>query len=321
MLEDYARLTLNHAGLSAQLKSIRHGFQAATADLQRVAVASRDTAHDVGTGIKTETERQRESLASVVTAAGKRLGEALRTIEEYAKTGATIAPQIEALRYRFYDVEKQILATLTPGRERVARVRLCVLITESLCQRPWLETARLALEGGADMIQLREKSLDAGELLDRAKPLAALCRTFGAIFIVNDRPDIALLSGADGVHVGQTDLPANGVRQIIGPDLILGVSTHVIEQARTAVTDGADYIGVGPVFPSSTKPQDTLAGLAYARVVSGEIRLPALAISGITPQNVASLLETGLRSVAVSSTVIAAEDPKKAAQELRGRLG
>lgn len=320
VLEDYARFTLNHAGLSGQLKALRHGFQSATADLQRRAVASRDTGHDVGTGIKAETERQRESLSAVVTAAGKRLGEALRTIEEYAKVETDVAPAIESLRYRFYDIEKQVLATLTPGRDRVARVRLCVLITESLCRRPWLETARLAIEGGAEMIQLREKTLDAGELLNRARALAALCRSLDAVFIVNDRPDVALLSGADGVHVGQSDLPVTGVRQIMGPDAVIGVSTHAIDQASRAVTDGADYIGVGPVFPSQTKPQNRLAGLAYARAVASEIRLPALAISGITGQNIASLLETGLRGIAVSSAIIAAPDPRAAAREIRGRL-
>lgn len=328
VLEDYVRFSLNSSSLSESLKQLRHDFQRATESLQARAVAFRDTENDVGTRIRTETEQSRNSLASVVTAAGKRLSEALRTIEEYSKIGgaqeADFPPppegggrEIESIRYRFYDVEKQILATLTPGRERMSRVRLYVLMTESLCKRPWQDVARLAIEGGADCLQLREKDLSSRQLLARARELVAICRDAGAISIINDRPDIALLSGADGVHVGQNDTCATDVRKIVGPEAIVGVSTERIEQARQAVLDGADYIGVGPIFPSSTKPKDRLAGLEYARAVKAELTTPAIAISGINPHNLASLLDTGIRAVAVSSSVLSADDPKEVATSLK----
>jgi thiamine-phosphate pyrophosphorylase len=335
VLEDYARFSLNSQTISESLKHLRHDFQRATESMQSQAVAFRDTAGDVGTGITTESERSRNSLASVVTAAGKRLGEALRTIEEYAKVSevqeafaassgvsgaggnAGLPSLLESIRYRFYDVEKQILATLTPGRERMRGVGLYVLMTESLCKRPWRDVARLAIAGGADCLQLREKDLSSRELLARARELVAICREGGAISIINDRADIAILSNADGVHVGQTDTSAADVRRIVGSDKVVGVSTHRIEQARQAVLDGADYIGVGPMFTSTTKPQDNLAGLTYARAVHAELTIPAIAISGINPHNLSGLLDSGISAVAVSSSVLSADDPKEAATTLK----
>jgi thiamine-phosphate pyrophosphorylase len=324
VLEDYARFTLNSHALSESLKVLRHDFQRSTEALQRRAIAFRDTASDVGTGITTETESLRKFPVSVIVAAGKRVGEALRTIEEYAKldlAGETnVAKSIESLRYRFYTIEKRIAATLTPGRERMESVRICVLITESACKLPWHIVARQSIEGGADCLQLREKHLDGATLLDRARQLVQMCRDAGVISIINDRADIAFLSGADGVHVGQTDVKCTDVRKLVGPDTIIGVSTHDLEQARQAVLDGADYIGVGPIFPSTTKPQNNLPGLPFAQAAKSQIRIPMLAISGIDHQNVPQLLKVGVRSIAVSSAVIASDNPGQAVLELKDRL-
>ena len=283
-------------------------------------MAARDVPNDVGTTITTETELRRDSAAAVVTAAGKRLGEALRTIEEYLKSeDVAAATRVQSLRYRTYALEALILSTLTPGRERVRGVRLHVLVTEALCRRPWLETAEFALQGGAGVLQLREKLMDGGELLARARQIVALCRQYDAVAIINDRPDIAILSGADGVHVGQGDLPATAVRQLLGPDKIIGVSTHAIAQARRAIDDGADYIGIGPIFASTTKPQDALAGLNYA-AQAVRLPIPSVAISGITSDNVRQLAARGVRGVAVSSAVLSAPDPATAARAIISTL-
>ena len=126
-----------------------------------------------------------------------------------------------------------------------------------------------------------------------------------------------MLCGADGVHVGQEELTAREARRIVGPDRLVGVSTHDIEQARAAVLDGADYLGVGPVFPSRTKPFEAFAGLEFVRAVAGEIGLPWYAIGGIGPENVAAVREAGASRVAVSAAVCGAEDPRSAAAELR----
>jgi thiamine-phosphate pyrophosphorylase len=195
-----------------------------------------------------------------------------------------------------------------------------VLITESTCRRPWLEVAEEAILGGADCLQLREKEMEGGELLSRARQLVALCRRHDVLCLINDRPDIASLSDADGVHVGQSDLPAAEVRKLIGPDKILGVSTHRIEQARQAVLDGADYIGVGPVFRSPTKPRDILPGLDYVRQVADAIPLPAVAIAGITSENAPQVLAAGLNRLAVTAAVAGCADPRGAAKVLKKLL-
>ena len=320
VLEDYARFALDHDELSAALKDLRHRLAAALGAVLGEAILHRDTPGDVGRDNKTPAELRRESLADIVTAAGKRLGEALRVLEEVLKTsdpGAAAA--LEALRYRFYELEQRLARTLRPAT-RFASVRLYVLITAALCRRPWLETAELAIAGGADCLQLREKELEGSPLLNRARQLVALCRRHDVLCIINDRPDIAVLSGADGVHVGQGDLPPTEARKIVGTGSILGVSTHNLEQARQAVADGADYIGVGPVFPSSTKPRDFLPGLDYARAAAATIAIPAVAIAGITADNVSQVLATGIRAVAVASAVTSAEDPREAARAIKSTL-
>lgn len=141
-----------------------------------------------------------------------------------------------------------------------------------------------------------------------------------ALFIVNDRPDIARLVGADGVHLGQDDLPVADARRIVGPDTLIGVSTHSVAQVRKAVLDGADYLGVGPTFPSRTKAFDAFPGLAFVREAAAETSLPAFALGGIGPDNVQDVVAAGLRRVAVSSTIAAADDPEAVARVLRAAL-
>ena len=319
--EDYARFVLNDDGLCGELKHLRHRLADALRDVLPDAILHRDTPGDVGTGIKTPAECAREDLAGVVTAAGKRLGEALRAIEEYLKVvSPDAAGRVESLRYRFYEVEQRLAFTLRPGISRLADVRLYVLITESACRLPWRQTAEQALLGGADCLQLREKELESGELLRRAEQLVQLCRHRGALCVINDRPDIAILSRADGVHVGQGDLPPRQVRQLVGSRMIVGVSTHNIEQARQAVLDGADYIGVGPIFRSPTKPRDFTPGPAYARQVAAEVSIPAIGIAGITAENVDEVLATGLRAVVVTAAVTSSDDPRAAAARLKSML-
>jgi thiamine-phosphate pyrophosphorylase len=214
-------------------------------------------------------------------------------------------------------------------KARMAEVRLYVLLTESLCVRGWEETLDAILGcGGIEAagsgvggdesrsrrlcIQLREKTLPDGELLRRARVVADKCRRAGAVSIINDRPEIAMLAGADGVHVGQTDLACREIRKLCGSRLIVGVSTENLDQARTAVRDGATYIGAGPMFPTTTKDKSHLPALPgpdYAAAALGEIPLPIIPIGGITLANLPQLTTRGVRAVAVCSAIIAAPDP------------
>jgi thiamine-phosphate pyrophosphorylase len=137
---------------------------------------------------------------------------------------------------------------------------------------------------------------------------------------MNDRPDLAVLAEADGVHVGQDELPVHAARQIVGPERLVGVSTHTIEQARRAVVDGADYLGVGPVFPSETKPFEHFAGLEFVEAVAAEITRPWFAIGGIDASNVELVRDAGATRVAVSGSIASAGNPTQAAQELARHL-
>jgi thiamine-phosphate pyrophosphorylase len=202
----------------------------------------------------------------------------------------------------------------------IENVRLYVLITESVCRRPWLETAEQAILGGADCLQLREKGLADSELLRRAGQLADLCRENGVISIINDRPDVAIIAGADGVHIGQEDLPARAVRKLLGQKRIVGVSAHTLEQAKQAVLDGADYVGVGPFFRSATKPRDFVAGAELARQAAVQITIPAIAIAGITAENVDEVLASGIKAIAVTAAVAGCDDVRGAAERLKEKL-
>lgn len=319
VLEDYARFVLESEELCGEMKGLRHELSQSLRPWLDEAIVHRDTPGDVGTTIKTDSELTRPDLAAVVIAAGKRGGEAMRAIEEFLKTASPAdAAKIESLRYRFYEIEQRIVLTLRPDH-RLETVRLCVLITESACKRPWLQTAELAIEGGADCLQLREKNLTDAELFSRAQQLVQLCGKHKVLCIINDRPDIAAAADADGVHLGQEDMPPRQARRIVGNRKILGISTHKLEQARRAVAEGADYIGVGPIFKSSTKPRDFVAGLEYAAAVR-PIAVPKVAIAGISLENVDKVLAAGISAVAVTAAVIGCEDVAGAAREMKKRL-
>lgn len=322
VLEDLARFALDHAPLASRLKALRHDLQdALTSGLAEAGLqpadllTSRDTTGDVGTAISTTGEMRRTDEAAIAAAAGGRLTEALRSAEESLKAlpAPRAAQRVEACRYAAYTIEKDLLLLLArPGRQWT----LCLLLTAELCPgRDWLRVARATLEAGADAIQLREKLLPHRELLDRATTLVKLAAPFRADVIVNDRADVAILSGAAGVHVGQDDLPAAALRTLLPARMLIGVSTSSIDQAHQASRDGADYCGVGPIFPSATKAKPALSGPAYlTRYLTDPVAspIPHLAISGITPENVRQLADLGCRGVAVSSAICAAPDPAAA---------
>jgi thiamine-phosphate pyrophosphorylase len=165
------------------------------------------------------------------------------------------------------------------------------------------------IEGGCRMVQLREKEWPSGRLLPLARRLRDRCRTAGVTFIVNDRVDVAVAVEADGVHVGQEDLPARLARPMLRAGMVLGVSTHGVEQARAARDDGADYVAVGSMFPTATKPDFQLVGPALIRKLRDEIRVPLIGIGGITHDNVVDVVRAGANGVAVISAVCAAPDP------------
>ena len=178
----------------------------------------------------------------------------------------------------------------------------------------------LVLAGGCRLIQLREKTMPPADLLPVARQLARRCREVGALFIVNDRADVAVAAGADGLHVGQDDMPAREARRLLRPGMVLGVSTHDEDQARTAVADGADYIAVGSIFPTTSRAEFQLVGTDLIRRVRPAVPVPLVAIGGITADNAPDVIRAGADGVAVISAICAQRDPESATRALLDRL-
>lgn len=321
-LEDLARFVLDEAALSGEAKALRHEL---TGVIHRAfgpragLVAHRDTPGDVGTAITAPSERERSSAADVAAAAGSRLGEALRVIEEALKIEAPgEAASVERIRYRGYELERRLLPKLA---RPLARMRLCILITERLCtHHAWERVAGLAIEGGADGLQLREKDLNDRELLGRAKRLVAMTRGSGVRVFINDRADVAALAEADGVHLGKEDLSIADARRIVGSHRLIGATCASAAEAKGAFAEGADMVGVGPIFASTTKARPALGGLELARSIAADPELrgrPWVAISGIDEGGAKLLAEAGCPGVAVSSAVCSASDPRDAAARIR----
>ena len=182
------------------------------------------------------------------------------------------------------------------------------------------ELLEAVLAGGGRLVQLREKTMSLAELLPLTERLVRRCREVGATLIVNDRADLAIAAGAHGVHVGQDDLPAREARRLLASGMILGVSTHDPEQARQAVRDGADYVAVGSIFPTTTKTGFQLVGPDLIRRVRPEVPVPLVGIGGITAENAAAVLDAGADGVAVISALCAAPDPEEATRSFLARI-
>lgn len=173
-----------------------------------------------------------------------------------------------------------------------------------------------AIAGGCTVVQLREKNIETSEFYQIAKEVKQVTDRYQVPLLINDRLDIVLAVDADGVHLGQTDLPAAIARQILGPDKIIGVTAKSVEQAQKAYADGADYLGVGAVYPSPTKPDAKAITLAGLREIVRSVSIPVVAIGGITKEKIAELKPCGIAGVAVISAILGGEDPKKNAEEI-----
>ena len=205
------------------------------------------------------------------------------------------------------------------------RLKREMLRLYAVTDRAWVgrqtlcEQVEDALRGGATCVQLREKQLSKEQFLEEAKALLALCRRYGAPLIINDRLDVALESGADGVHVGIGDAPVAEIRQQAGPDFIIGATAKTVDQARAAEAAGADYLGVGAVFPSPTKQNAIRITAEQFQEICASVSIPAVAIGGITLENASSLRGCGADGIAVVSALFGAPDIARAAGALRAQ--
>lgn len=323
-LEEFSRFLLDDAELTTGLKSLRHNLASALSSFSRTdLLQARDTEADVGTSIQLATEYQRESLASVIAAAATRTQQSLRVLEEYGKTiDPHAAAMLEQIRYRCYTISAklELMVQSSERNTRLGKSQLYVLVDAGESEEKFKEFVTTIVAAGADILQLRDRSVDDRTLLKRARLGTSITRKAGKLFIMNDRPDLALAAETDGVHVGQDEMPVAETRRIVG-DRLIGVSTHSIEQARDAVRDGADYIGCGPVFAGRTKTFDDYVGPSFLKQVADEIMLPAFAIGGIDSSNVSEVTNAGMQRIAVTGAVRDADDPSEAIGKLRQQLG
>ena len=268
---------------------------------------------------------------AVVAANCGRVQEALRVLEEFGRgVDDRLAEEAAAVRYALYDLEVDVMCASAGGQERRERLRAARLYLVTSASPRLEAVVEAALEGGVRLVQYRAKDGSLGPdgqpitdaiRLEQAQALRQLCSRHGALFLVNDRIDIALAVDADGVHLGQGDLPPALARQLLGPEKLIGRSTHALAQLQQAMRDGCDYVGVGPVNATPTKPGRQPVGLDYVRQAAAESAIPFFAIGGIEKDTLPSVLATGATQVAVVRAITEAADPAQAARELLEVLG
>jgi thiamine-phosphate pyrophosphorylase len=316
-MEEYCRFVLNDSVLSGRAKQLRHELSRIVSRLDSAAMlCSRDSQMDVGKELRVEGQMKRATLEDCFAAAAKRISEALRML---AEVGQTLDPmlydQFEKLRFEAYTLEKDI-SLAQNGSLRFQSVGLYVLITvqPEFDKKQVMELAGQCIDGGADCLQLRCKGIIDKEIMNMAQFVVDLCRKNSVLSIINDRPDIAVICAADGVHLGQTDMSVRDVRRLQHKPLVIGRSTHNTGQLTEAINELSDYVALGPVFATATKLHEPPVGLAYlaqAADILKNSRVGHVAIGGINLNNIEQVLELGIKTVAIGSAICMAKDPAR----------
>jgi thiamine-phosphate pyrophosphorylase len=330
VLEDVARFLLNDAELSQRLKSLRHGLARETKSLSIELLSYRDSEHDVGRPYSKDKEltmkaTSLQSLLDLVTANAKRVEESLRVIEELAKL-PDLSPMLnsasfEQTRFTLYTLERDLISRIS-RRDKIERLSglYVILDRQFLAGRDELDIASQIIEGGAKVIQLRDKQSNKGELLLVAQRLKELCSQAGVLFIINDCLDLAMAIDADGLHIGQEDLPLPVVRRELPIDKIVGCSVTTVSRATKAQNEGADYIAVGSIFPTTTKREAVVVGVDMLKELKRTVSAPLVAIGGINQNNVGKVVAAGADAVAVISAVLGEKDVRGAVQKLVAKM-
>ena len=293
VLEDVARFKLNDAALQKKLKQFRHTLRL---DIPKAALWQRESVLDVGAK---SAGQKKLSAADLVSSNAKRVQEALRVLEDALPRESA---RFQKIRFHIYSIEQMLL-----GKLARPKIRGVYVVTHD----PKL--ARQAVRDGASVIQYRDKFAEPAQKLQRAKLFRKITADGGLPLIINDHPDLALLVNADGVHLGQGDYSIAEVRKILPAYMCIGRSTHSIKQGLAAQAQGADYIGVGPVYPTPTKPGKAPVGLQYVRQAAKQIYIPWVAIGAIGLENADQVISAGARCIAVLRAV-------GAVRQLRQRL-
>ena len=287
--EDYCRFTLNSTQFYDRAKELRHKLSGVLSRLDYVTLlVNRDTRFDVGVNRSVEGQLSRVKLRDCFIAGCKRLTEALRTIAEYARTiDSSVADDIENIRYEAYSFEKDVVI-FSETSNKFRNINLYVIITSDIPVEIINLTTKCA-KNGADCIQLRTKNINDESLFAIAEEFVKICRSEGVYSVINDRVDIAVATGADGIHLGSDDVPVECARKLQLSPLIIGKTTHSPEELRNAVKSGPTYVSLGPIFSTGTKPDLNPVGMNYIQEslsVLKEAAVGHVAIGGITLDNV-----------------------------------
>jgi thiamine-phosphate pyrophosphorylase len=323
VLEEIARFHLDDKALTEDFKHLRHRVTQVFHSHYDDLVRARNTEEDVGTDL--DNTSQRKNLSDLMYANFKRAQQALRVLEEYIKLELPDSEMIfQQTRYDLYTLEK----TMTTRAKKLLKAkrfegRHLYLVTDRTnfnTEDSFLDTIVSAIKGGVSIVQLREKTATTKEFTRIARSVRTICAEFDALFIINDRIDIAMAVEADGVHLGQDDMDIVTARRLLGDFAIIGNSTHKPEDAFNAMANGADYIGVGPVFTTPTKLGREAVGYEYVQWASENVNIPFFAIGGINETNIDKVLEAGAKRVAIVRAIMNAENPEKSAQVIHQKL-
>ncbi len=313
VLEDWCRFGLKREDFSISIKDWRHQLGACHQNIYRNA---RLTSLDPAMGVSHPLQKHRSTPDQIVIANSSRVQEALRVIEEFTRiTDPNLSKIASNIRYKTYEIELKIIKTKEGNdrREILESSSICLITSNNESLK---EVVLQALKAGIKIIQYREKSLIDSKRIDQAKKLASLCRQFNALFIVNDRIDISLAVNADGVHLGQQDMPTEIARKLLGPEKIIGRSTHCLEDIQKAEDEGCDYIGIGPIFSSETKKELKALGTDYLKQGLMAANLPAFAIGGINTSNINKIHQMNKIKIAVADAIMNSPNPTLAIKRL-----
>ena len=324
VLEEFARLALNDIALTRQLKNMRHKLVNIDDEMQKQLLQARDAAGDVGSSMDAADEDKSRDVSATIIANARRVQESLRVMEEIAKTpGLGLdSEEYRKARFELYTIEKTLLFRILRQEKIQKLAGLYVVIdTEWLKGRSHIKITERAIAGGAKVIQLRCKERSAREFLSIAGDLKKVCSEKDILFIVNDSLEVALAAAVDGLHVGQDDLPAAVARKLLPIDMILGCSVSTVDEAKKALADGADYLGVGAIFRTATKESAEAVGTERIKEIKKSVNLPMVAIGGINKDNLKEVIKAGADAAAVISAVLGAEDVEKATRQLVNIIG
>ena len=308
VIEDWSRFGLGRKDLVDKIKNFR---QILGRNHLNIYKESRNLIQDNCRGVTHREQFNRKIPEDLISSNSARVQEALRVIEEFSRDhNIQLSKKASEIRYEIYDLELELLNMSTRKKLKgLINENNLYLITDK--KKNLLESIENILQGGVRIVQHRFKDGKDKDHLDEAIEIKKLCKKYNSLFIINDRIDIALASNADGIHLGQSDLDIKVARKLLGNSKIIGISANNIKDIINAEKNGCDYIGIGPVFKTSTKKNKYPIGIEMINYLTKDINVPWFAIGGITKENISTLTDNGIKKVAIISGLLNAKNPKE----------